>query len=149
MCNSSEGKRMVCVNGSKCVAENNANDNHWAVELEMNDLTPTRNIIVELSKMTGIDIDSFVVVSELDNKKHSVRIIVYVDDESTAAMIATKANDACESCQGVFCRCSAKIREPRQILSLSHARSSHGIKVEVVMLFLIYFAALSLTIGRV
>jgi len=133
-CNSSDDKHMLCVNDTKCVEEDDEDDKKWAIDIQINgtgdDPISTKDIAVELSNMTGLDEEDFVITIQCDDKGNLIRITVYVDDEATAKAVVTYAEDKCSRCR------TARVREVIRFESLSNAHSLQDDRRIAIKLFM-------------
>ena len=128
ICSSKDDSRLACVN-DKCIAEDDGIDNGWVVVItinttESNSIT-SEQIAVEVSNLSGIDVDEFTIGVEYDDEGRIITILVYVNDKTTADTISVSVNelDKTETCEGILCRSEkTSIREITRELSLSNAQ---------------------------
>ena len=138
-CNSTKSDGNMCVD-QKCV-KSDYYVKKWAVVLEFNERkvkaedVDVVTVAVDISNMTGIDIDVMVVGAEYDDDGYAIDVVVYVDEEDMAISIRDEVNamDKGEGCRyGVLCMTKkAKIRVSE--LDLSPSTSFHN----TLMAFLI------------
>ena len=91
MCNSSDNINRTCVNG-QCIDGKVVEDRKWRVEISIEEIKAIdiniTNIIDDIANLTGIAKEELTVGIEIDDNGHVISIIVYIEDEETANIVA-------------------------------------------------------------
>ena len=131
---------LVCING-ECTSEDNIREAVWFVEIEISDSgddpISIQGILVELRALTGID--DLAIKIEYDEEGYIVSATVYVDDKTTASIIADFVNIKSDDSDEIHRHFkSANVREVTQELSLSAGQSFHKAKKQTFMSFILH-----------
>jgi len=153
LCNSTDVLTNICVDG-KCVGGNDytPGSRRWSVVVELSDdevkagdLDFTE-IAVAASNMTGIDFTDIVVGAVFDDEGYVVRIILYVDDEQKAKVMADEMKVKAEGgdCEyGVICKAKSvtiHVTDP-DLDVLSSSVSVHTTEMVMMIIVLLVFMA--------
>ena len=77
-----------------------------------------------MSELSGIDVEDIEIAIEYNDRGHAVRVIVYVNDETSAKKIETSLNDLekGKSCEKILCETEeVHTRQVSHVLFLSDA----------------------------
>jgi len=143
LCKETKGPH-ICMNG-KCVDEEILNQNNvFAVEIFVEGKTSTeldmKKILQSVSNVSGIEIDHLQVGVEIDEQGQVIRILVLLEDEQSAQIVADSINSIDESQEcyfSILCRTTSAriIMEESSLASITVSQSSrnHGLVLLVVI----------------
>ena len=90
--------RCECIDG-RCITQEDTENKTHAIEMDVEDLNSTNitsiDIAIELSDLTGIDLDDIIISVEYNDDGIITKIIVYVNDESTADTLRNAVLEKC------------------------------------------------------
>jgi len=95
LCNNSDGKNLICING-ECLIKNEAiNETGWRVEIELKRTNSiefdAEEIETAIIETTGVD-ETITIGVERNEKGEMVRVVVFVNDEKNARLIKERVN---------------------------------------------------------
>ena len=148
MCNSTNSISRMCVS-DQCIDTSTdvPSEQHFYVEIEMDvgvnvSEMDSGEILEIISQQLGVDTSEVRVAWEVDEEGYVIRVVVFVNDEETAKVIASgiddmKKGDNCEG--GVFCK-SRRVTVVQN--DFDGSTSVHDIKLTLFSVFLLFFCLL-------
>ena len=127
----------VCMDES-CVRKDSFDNHKWGVVIdveESDNIYNTTNITASINELSGVNPDEITVVTEINDEGQIVRIIVYVDDKSTADIIVEAVDnlDTNGDCgYGILC-----LKKSVEVKSLTLSMSgSSSLRISVLFMAL-------------
>jgi len=139
LCNATDDVTRICID-DRCVETNNTSKGkEWSVVLEIEGIKPSElnatEIINEITSLTGISEDELSVGIEISKSGYISRVIVYVADEETTAIIATAVEgiDKGKECEyGFLCRTkSVRVQSNESSNSVEYISLAYHVDVKI------------------
>ena len=128
-CTSEGNSHMLCIDDTECIEENDIPIKEWMVEIFFNHsgspLITSNQIVTELNELSGISPSDVSVSVEYDEDGKITRVVVFVNEETTAYTMESSLSSECKSgVERFVCGYDGvHIREMTPFLSLSEAVS--------------------------
>jgi len=132
MCNNTKDDEFYCMD-EKCVQKEKVEEHKWEITIEIEETDAvelnTTDIMEQISKLSGIDIEKLTVGIDLNDEGQVISIIVYVDEEDSMKMIVEAVEDIPESgeCEhGILCyKKTVHVKTHSLSLSISGSSLTH------------------------